>query len=138
MTNIFPPNDCSISLVISTSHLYQRKTFRSLIYPIKSLMSSLVGWNGLLTAELTEKIRLYDTLIKSLELSTKHMIQLLHPKDDESSLLKSLDVVMSDPYHNIRQFFSNNVSFPLSFLTYNWNNILCNLPFIYFSKGFKY
>ncbi len=73
-----------------------------------------------------------------MELSKTLLMQILHPKDGDTEFKKSLDVVLSDPYHNIRQFVSNYVSFPLSFLTYNWNNILYNLPSIYFSKGFKY
>ncbi len=44
----------------------------------------------------TDKISLYDTMLKSLELPTKNLIQLLHLKDDVSYLMKTLDVVMPD------------------------------------------
>ncbi len=86
----------------------------------------------------TDKIRLYDKTLHSLELSKTNLIRILHPKDGDKDFMKSLDVVLSDPYRKLKRFISNNVSFPLSFLTYNWNTILCNLPSVYFSKGFKY
>ena len=86
----------------------------------------------------TVKIRLYDETLLSMELSKTNLIRILHPKDGDNDWKKKLDVALSDPYHKIRRFISNRVTFPLSFLTYNWNNILCNLPSIYFSKGFKY
>ncbi len=97
-------------------------------HQIKLLMSSLVDWklerSSDSRVDTTENICLYDATLKSLELSTNHLIWILHPKDDLAYLMTSLDVVLSDRYHNIRQFISNHVSFPLSFLTYNWNNIL--------------
>ncbi len=86
----------------------------------------------------SDKIMLYNNTLKSFELSTKHLIQLLCPNDDESGLLTILHAALTDPYQNLRQFISEKVSFPLSFLTYNWNTILCNLPSAYLSRGFKY
>ncbi len=79
-----------------------------------------------------------DKMLKSLELSTKHLIWLLNPIDDAFNLIKSLLIALTDQYQNMRQFISKKVSFPLSFLTYNWNNVLCNLPLVYFPNSFKY
>lgn len=70
--------------------------------------------------------------------STKLLLHLLHPKDDNSVLMKYSNGAVTDPYKNIRQFISEKVLFPISYLTYNWNTILWNFPTALFSWSFKY
>ncbi len=45
---------------------------------------------------------------------------------------------MIDPFQNIKDYITDRVSFPIAFITYNWNKILCNLPSAYLSKNMKY
>ena len=52
--------------------------------------------------------------------------------------MKEFKEAMIDPFQNIRDYITDRVSFPIAFLTYNWNKILCNLPSAYLSKNMKY
>ncbi len=73
-----------------------------------------------------------------LKKSTWHLNQSLSNEDDKTDKMKEFMGAMIDPFQNIRDYITDRVSFPIMFLTYNWNKILCNLPSTYLSKNMKY
>ncbi len=86
-------------------------------------MSLLMAWERRLRSELrvdtSDKIRLYDQALASFALSTKHLLLILHPDDDNSDSMKYLNVALNDPCEDIWQFISKKVAYPISYLTYN-------------------
>ncbi len=85
----------------------------------------------------SDKIKLYNETFKMLNKSTKHLIQLLTNEDDKLDKMKDFKNARVDPFQNIRDYITDRVSFPIMFLTYNFNKILCNLPSAYLSKNMK-
>ncbi len=58
-----------------------------------------------------------------LNKSTRHFIQLLTNADDKTDKMKEFNNAMIDPFQNIKDYITDRVSFPIAFLTYNWNTL---------------
>ncbi len=82
----------------------------------------------------SEKISHCGETLELLAKTTRHRIWLLHNNDVKIAKMKEFNRAMIDPYQNIRDFISYKISFPICFLSYNWNTILCNLPLAYLPK----
>ncbi len=74
--------------------------------------------------DISDKFSLYDKTPESFTYSTKHLIWLICHKDYTSDAIKNFNEALNDQYQNITEFISERVSFPISFLTYNWNTII--------------
>ncbi len=87
----------------------------------------------------TAKIDLYNKAEAMLESATSNLIQLLNVNNnDQSKKNANFRKALIDPYQDIRSYISNEVRFPMSYLTSNWNTILCKLPSAYLPKNLKY